>query len=140
MKNASSTMYRIGNIFTIIELVLGPLFFVIGLILSIIGAVQDPVNQALLNSGSTMIGWGVYFIIVSILCLVFVSKAQRELRNRDSRNPTPFILTIVFGAIAQNVFYVLAGIFGLIADSQQGQKEEPKAVEEKPAEEESKAE
>ena len=126
MQNASNTMYRIGRIFTIIELILGPIFFVIGLIVLIVGSVQDPQDGALMGSGGTLIGWGIYFIIVSILQLIFVSKAQKELANRDNRNPTPFILTIVFGAIAQNVFYVLAGIFGLIADGQQGRGSEPK--------------
>ena len=122
-------MYRIGNIFTIIELVLGPILFVVGLIIAIVGGVQDPVNQAMVKSGGSMIGWGVYFVVVSILCLIFVGKAQRELANRDTRNPTPFILTIVFGAIAENPFYVLAGIFGLIADGQDGRQEQPKEVE-----------
>ena len=129
MRNTSSIMYRIGNIFTIIELVLGPILFVVGLIIAIVGGVQDSVNQAMVNSGRSMIGWGVYFVVVSILCLIFVGKAQRELANRDTRNPTPFILTIVFGAIAENPFYVLAGIFGLIADGQDGRQEQPKEVE-----------
>lgn len=131
MQNASNTMYRIGRIFTLIELILGPIFLVIGIIVAIVGGVKDPQDAALISSGSTLIGWGIYFIIVSILCLIFVSKAQKELADRDNRNPTPFILTIVFGAIAQNPFYVLAGIFGLIADGQQGNKEQPKEVEEK---------
>jgi len=124
MQNASNTMYRIGRIFTIIELVLGPVLFIIGLIAVIAGSVQDPSDAALISSGSTCIGWAVYFIIVAILQLIFVSKAQKELANRESRNPTPFILTIVFGAIGNNVFYVLAGIFGLIADGQQGNNNE----------------
>ncbi len=126
MQNASNTMYRIGRIFTIIELVLGPILFIIGLIAVIAGSVKDPSDAALISSGSTCIGWAVYFIVVAILQLIFVSKAQKELENRDNRNPTPFILTIVFGAIANNVFYVLAGIFGLIADGQQGNNEESK--------------
>ena len=117
-------MYRIGRIFTIIELVLGPILFIIGLIAVIAGSVQDPSDAALISSGSTCIGWAVYFIIAAILQLIFVSKAQKELANRESRNPTPFILTIVFGAIGNNVFYVLAGIFGLIADGQQGNNNE----------------
>lgn len=125
MRNTSSIMYRIGNIFTIIQLVLGPILFLIGLIIAIIGGVQDPVNQAMVNSGSNMICWGIYFVVVSILCLVFVGKAQRELASRNTKNPTPFILTIVFGAIANNVFYVLAGIFGLIADGQDGGQQQP---------------
>ena len=74
------------------------------------------------------LGTGIYFLVTSILCLVFVSKAQKELEDESKENKTPFIITIVFGAIADNVFYVLAGIFGLIAESQQGQR---KAEEEK---------
>ena len=131
MKNASNTMYRIGRIFTIVELILGPILFIIGLIAVIAGSIKDPTDAALVSSGGTCIAWGVYFVVVAILQLIFVSKAQKELENRETRNPTPFILTIVFGAIAQNVFYVLAGIFGLIADGQQGDQEQPKEVENK---------
>ena len=129
MRNTSNTMYRIGRIFTIVELILGPIFFLIGLILSIVGAIKDPVDQVLLSNGGSMIGWGIYLTVVAILQLVFVGKALKELADRDNKNPTPFILTIVFGAIANNVFYVLAGIFGLIADGQDGRQEQPKEVE-----------
>lgn len=132
MKNASNTMYNIGRIFTIVELVLGPVLFIIGLIVVIVGSVADPQDAPLIASGGTLIGWGVYFIVVSILALIFVGKAKKELKDEGNKNPTPFILTIVFGAIASNPFYVLAGIFGLIADGQQGQQaEQPKEVEEK---------
>ena len=128
MRNASSTMYRIGRIFTIVELILGPIFFIVGLIFAIVGGIKDPTDAVMVSNGSSMIGWGIYFVVVAILCLVFVGKALRELSNRNDRNPTPFILTIVFGAIANNVFYVLAGIFGLIADGQDGRQEQPKEV------------
>ena len=126
MRNASSTMYRIGRIFTIVELILGPIFFIVGLIFAIVGGIKDPTDAVMVSNGSSMIGWGIYLVVVAILCLVFVGKALRELANRNDRNPTPFILTIVFGAIANNVFYVLAGIFGLIADGQDGRQEQPK--------------
>ena len=124
MKNASKTMFNIGNIFTIIYLILGGLFFIIGIIVCIVGgiaaAADEPGAAATVASGGTFIGWGIYFIVTSILCLIFVGKAKRELADESTRRPTPFIITIVFGAIASNVFYVLAGIFGLIAEGQQG--------------------
>ena len=131
MKNTSNTMYRIGKIFTIIELVLGAVLFVVGLIVIIVGSVQDPRDVAAVKAGGSCLGWGIYFLVVSILALIFVGQAQKELEDESTRNNSPFILTIVFGAIAQNPFYVLAGIFGLIAESQQGQqagepKDEPK--------------
>ena len=133
MKNASRTMFNIGNIITIVYLGLGALLSLIGIIVIIVGAVAS--EPATTSAGASCLGWGIYFIVTSILCLVFVGKAKRELADENNRNNTPFIITIVFGAIASNPFYVLAGIFGLIAESQQGQKEEPKPVEEKPAEE-----
>ena len=134
MKNTSNTMYNIGRIFTIIEIVLGPIFFFLGLIFVIVGGLVEEA-AALAGPGGSLIGYGIWFIVGGILCLIFVGKAKRELKDEGNKNPTPFILTIVFGAIAGNVFYVLAGIFGLIADGQQGGGAEPKAVEEKPAEE-----
>ena len=134
MKNSSNTMYNIGRIFTIIELIIGPIFFLLGLIFAIVAGVVEDAAQLAAPAG-TLIGYGIWFLVGGILCLVFVGKAKRELQNENNKNLTPFILTIVFGAIAGNVFYVLAGIFGIVAESQQGQKEEPKEVEEKPAEE-----
>lgn len=130
MKKASETMFRIGNIFTILYLALGALLILIGIIVCVVGgigvaAAQDDAAAAaaaaLLGSGGGCIGWGIYFLVTSIVCLVLVKKAQRELADESTQNRKPFIVTIVCGAIASNVFYVLAGIFGLIAEGQQGQ-------------------
>ena len=129
MKNASRTMFNVGNIFNVIQLILGALFFVIGVICAIIGAASDHPEVA--STGGSLIGWGIYFLVVAILCFVFVGKAKRQLQNDDSRNPSPYILTIVFGAIACNPFYVLAGIFGLIANGQNnngGNNDEPRSL------------
>lgn len=131
MKNTSRTMFNIGNIITIVYLGLGALFTLIGLIVIIVGGASS--EPSIVASGSTLLGWGIYFLVTSILCLVFVGKAKKELADESSQNQKPFIITIVFGAIASNPFYVLAGIFGLIAEGQQGNKE-PKEVEEKPEE------
>lgn len=130
MKKASETMFRIGNIFTILYIALGALLILIGIIVCVVGGVGIAAAQddaaaaaaaALLGSGGGCIGWGIYFLVTSIVCLVLVKKAQRELADESTQNRKPFIVTIVCGAIASNVFYVLAGIFGLIAEGQQGQ-------------------
>ena len=133
MKNTSRIMFNIGNIVTICYLALGALLSLIGFIVIIIGAVAGDGGAA--NAGGRCLGAGIYLLVTSILCLVFVGKAKRELADESNRDNKPFIITIVFGAIGSNPFYVLAGIFGLIAESQQGNKEQPKEVEEKPAEE-----
>lgn len=118
MKNTSRIMFNIGNIVTICYLGLGALLSLIGLIVIIVGAVSGDHGTTI--AGAKCLGAGIYFLVSSILCLVFVGKAKKELADESTRNNTPFIVTIVFGAIASNPFYVLAGIFGLIAESQQG--------------------
>ena len=131
MKNTSKLMYRIGNIFNICWFALGLLLVLIGSIMLIVDLVGG-YNPA--NAVSTILT-GSIFAVGAVLAWIFVGKAQKELADESHKDNKPFIITIIFGAIAENIFYVLAGIFGLIAESQQGNKEEPKKVEEKPAEE-----
>lgn len=133
MKKASEIMFKIGNIFTIIYLVLGAILFIIGLISSIVSGVALAAASgdeaavaaaaAALGSAVGLIFVGLYFFATSLVCLIVVRKAQKELANEATSNKKPFIITIVCGAIASNVFYVLAGIFGLIAEGQQGQQQ-----------------
>ena len=133
-------MFNIGNIFNIIDLALGALLILIGIICIIAGAATD--HPEVTSAGGRCLGWGIYLLVAAILCFVFVGKAKKELADENNNHNGPFIVTIVFGAISSNVFYVLAGIFGLIAESQErnaqgGQQprqepqEEPKQVEDK---------
>ena len=135
MKKASEIMFKIGNIFTIIYLVLGVILFIVGLVGAITGAAAAAAATAAgdeaavaaaaaaLGSAVGLIFVGLYFFATSLVCLIVVRKAQRELANEAASNKKPFIVTIVCGAIASNYFYVLAGIFGLIAEGQQGQQQ-----------------
>ena len=138
MKNASRTMYNVGAIVNIIYLGLGALLTFLGILLLVLGGVNN--DPALTSTGSSSLGWGIYLLVAAILTFVFVGKAKKELADENSQNLSPFIVTIVFGAISSNPFYVLAGIFGIIAESQERNakaqpKEEPKQVEEQPKEE-----
>ena len=119
MKHTSNLMYNIGRIFTIVEIILGAILLPLGILLAILQVALEDFTYA---GGVTLIGYGIWLLVSGILCLIFVSKAKKELADESKQNKTPFIITIVFGAISGNVFYVLAGIFGLIAEGQQGQK------------------
>lgn len=138
MKNTSRTMYNIGGIINVVYIGLGALLTLIGLLVMIIGGAtgeDEAAKAAAVATGGGCLGWGLYFLITAILCFVFVGKAKKELANESTSDNKPFIITIVFGAISSNPFYVLAGIFGLIAEGQQrnnieAKKEEPKAEEE----------
>lgn len=132
MKKASETMFKIGNIFTIIYLALGVIFFVVGIISSVVAGIAlvgadnegaATAAAASLGSGIGLAFLGIYFFVTSLICLILVRKALRELADESKANRKPFIVTIVVGAIASNVFFVLAGIFGLIAEGQQGQQQ-----------------
>lgn len=132
MKKASEIMFKIGNIFTIIYLILGVVLFVVGIISSIVAGIAlvgapdegaAAAAAAALGSGIGLAFLGIYFFVTSLICLILVRKALRELADESKANRKPFIVTIVVGAIASNVFYVLAGIFGLIAEGQQGQQQ-----------------
>ena len=140
MKNTSKTMYRFGNIVNIVYLILGAVLFGLGILLAILTVLIEDFN---FGSAGSAIFSGAWLVVGAILCFIFVGKAQKELNDESNVNRTPYILTIVFGAISWNPLYILAGIFGLIAEGQQGNKEqpkeEPKQVEE-PKEEEPKAE
>ena len=131
-------MYRIGNIFNICWFALGVLLAIIGTIVIIVGAIggDGPLTA---NGVSTLIT-GIIFAVGAVLAWIFVGKAQKELADENNQNKTPFIITIVFGAIAENIFYILAGIFGLIAEGQQGNKEQPKEEPKEEKAEEPKAE
>ncbi len=133
MKNASKTMFNVGHIVTIVYLILGALLAVIGIVTLIIGAgalavaggdaEAERAAAAAVGAGGGLLGWGLYFVITSIICLVLIGKAKRELADESKSNKKPFIVTIVVGAIASNPFYILGGIFGLIAEGQQGQQQ-----------------
>ena len=133
MKKASKIMFKIGNIFTFIYLALGVILFIVGIVGVVGGAAAlaaaagdqtaEAAAAAAIGSGTSCIVLGIYFIVTSIVCLIVVRKAQRELADESKANRKPFIITIVVGAIASNYFYVLAGIFGLIAEGQQGQQQ-----------------
>ena len=123
MKNTSRTMFNIGNIYNICSIVLGAILIGLGILLIIVGNLPDVNKPEVVGFGGSCLGSGIYLLVTAILCFVFVGKAQRELADESTSNVTPFIVTIVFGAISFNPLYVLAGIFGLIADKQQGQEQ-----------------
>lgn len=106
MERASRVMYTIANVFNWVLAVLYAILIVCA-ILGMSGAVKDmPTDVS--NTGAL-----VYFIIGLIvalvtICLVRVAKAKGTSKGWD-------ILFIVLGAINGNVFYILGGIFGLVA-------------------------
>ena len=131
MKKVSNKMFNIGRIFSIVEFIIGCCLVGLGTLLSLLELFVEDFSW---GGGLKTLIWGSWMVVGAVLCFVFVNKAIKELTDERSRNKKPYIMTIVFGALSWNVFYVLAGIFGLIADGQQGEQPTEKPVEETKAE------
>ena len=113
MKNASATMYKIGRIFTFVLLGIAALLVLIYSILMIVGIVNGNFPAYLSN----VIGNSIWLGII-IVVLIVAANSIRAIEE-GTKETTPHILMIVFGAISGNVFYVLGGIFGLVALGQE---------------------
>ena len=132
MKNAENIMFRIGKIVNIVLIPLSAILMVIGLIALIVGGValdtaiaagdaQAQIDaQVTIASGSSCLVWGIYTLIFSIVSLVVCKNKRREIEN-GSDEVAPRVFLIVFGAIGENPFYVLSGIFSLVARNQEHQ-------------------
>ena len=143
MKNNAKKMFRFGDIANLVYLIVFGIFIPLGILLMILGYIPDPDKQQLIDSGRDMLSWGIYMVVFNIIARCLNPNAKKELDDENNvKNVSPFIVTIVFGVLSQNPFYVLAGIFGLIEESKQGNQpaeEEPKMIEE-PKEEPAKEE
>ena len=126
MRNSSKTMYKIGRIFSFVLVGLYALAFILNLVWMIVHIV-DGLAASVIASDIVGMVFAAIWIVLAVLCIVFATKAIKEI-DEGTKNNAPQILMIVWGAIVGNIFYVLGGIFGLIANGQEKEqpKEEPK--------------
>lgn len=116
MKNASETMYRIGRIFNFILLGIYAILIVVNLVSMIVG-LTDSNRSAQVSSAVSGLITNIILIALTVVLLFLAKKAMTDI-EADGTNQTPHILMIVFGVLTGDVFYLLGGIFGLVAISQ----------------------
>ena len=105
MEKASKVMYSIANFFTWIIV-----------ILCIVGIVFSSLNMAgvLVTEGKLLgVGSLVGLIIVLIVSLITIWMVRRA--KSDNTSKLWDVLFIILGFFGGNIFYVLGGIFGLVA-------------------------
>ena len=105
MERASRVMYSIANFFTWIVVI----FAIAGIVFSSLAIVGK------LGEGFNVLGVGtlVYFIILLIISLVTIAMVRRA-KAKDSSKLWD-VLFIILGFLGNNIFYILGGIFGLVA-------------------------
>ena len=144
MKNTSNIMYKIGKIFNIIALpvlvivmIAGTFLLVYGGLSLAAGAIENSSSSTASSSisfsdkldeetaavfllnGIYMLVLGFGLIVFEIVALVVCTK-KHNLIKAGNNEPSPRVFLIVFGALSENIFYILAGIFSLVARSQEG--------------------
>ena len=108
MEKLSKIFYTIANIFNWIMAFICIAMIAFG-VLALVGVI--PNGGDALKYGS--IGTIVFFSIVLIICLITIAMVRRA---KDSNSSKLWdILFIIFGFFEWNIFYILGGIFGLIA-------------------------
>ncbi|MBO6280867.1 MAG: hypothetical protein J6M95_04770 [Bacilli bacterium] len=128
MKNASKVFYTIGLVLNIIGLVF--------LALSIVLFAVSLTNQELLQKVATdtsrtvefvknVLTLGIIFIsihiVVEIIVLFLVIHAKKNLSLGNGRITT-HVLLLILGIFGFNLFYLLGGIFGMVAGSEDANK------------------
>ena len=107
MERASKVMYSIANFFTWIIAILS----IVGIVFSILlmtGVMSGDASIPFIGGGSLA-----YFIILLVVSLITILMVRRA-KAKDSSKGWD-ILFIVLGVLGSNVFYILGGIFGLVA-------------------------
>ena len=125
MGKASKTLYIIGRIINILEIVLCGILVLIGLLgLGSAKLAEDAEKAAEFRIAAiTLITIGIIYVIISVVTIILATKAINAVED-GKVNRRPHITIIVVGAISSNPLYVVGGILGIISESREVKKEE----------------
>ena len=143
MRNAREIMMKIGRIVNIVFIALGALLMILGIVGIVLGALSDGDQQiALATSGGDLLGNGIWMLILNIVSIILIPKANAIVFNGQDNVIKGSVFIIIIAVLAWNPFYILAGIFGIIVkdeinkESQEKKDAEPaEVVEDEPFEE-----
>ena len=123
MGKASKVLYTIGKVFNIIEIVFLVVLLVGGIIINAspemlvesMPEAYETVEMAKAASVGLIVA-AIIGLIVSIVVLIFAIRAKKAVDD-GKKNLAPHIIMVVIGVISGDMFYLLGGIFGIIAES-----------------------
>jgi|SRR5574344_712780 hypothetical protein len=107
MEQASKVFYKIANVFNWITVVLG----LIVIVFSILGGMGVNLGADVNNTlGWSNIGVGIWLVVLSVVLIILTRIAYKKGSSSGWD-----ILFLVLGLLDGNLFYVLGGLFGLLA-------------------------
>lgn len=112
MKTAAKVMYILGTIFAVIGLIAGICMLGSGLISYFMASGDAEVQTA----GMTLVIAGGIVTFIYLLVTILGTWGRKAIGNRKT-NLAPHILSIVLGVCSGDCFFLLGGIFGIVAES-----------------------
>ncbi len=112
MEKASKVFYSIANFFTWIIAIL----CIVGIVFSSLSLAGKLIEWGWMQEGENpFLGMGslITLIIVLIVCLITIAMVRRA--KADNSSKAWDVLFLILGIFQGNIFYVLGGLFGLIA-------------------------
>ena len=107
MERASKVMYSIANVFNYILAILA-IFGIVMTALAMANVLPKDVDTSGLGTGSL-----VYFIIMFLVAIITIALVRKAKSSKSSKGWD--VLFLVLGILDLNVFYILGGIFGIVA-------------------------
>ena len=134
MRNTQSILYKIGKIINFVLLGIYALTVLVNGIILIVDAVAG--NYWVDNLVSIIM----FLILIALVVVLIIlcGKFEEEAKKAPVDALTPVILLMVFGFVSGNWLYLVGGVFGIIAASQEKNEKGEQPKEE--AKEESKEE
>ena len=124
MKSASKILYTIGLVFSYIGLFGCAIILLMGILLTtgVVAAPETSGDAAAVAlpvgfTGMTILIIGIIATIIELAVIVCGHKCIKALKNGVTEQ-WPHILAIVIGAIGGDIFFLIAGITGLIAENE----------------------
>ena len=133
MRNTQSILYKIGKIINFVLLGIYALTVLVNGIILIVDAVAG--NYWVDNLVSIIM----FLILIALVVVLIIlcGKFEEEAKKAPVDALTPVILLMVFGFVSGNWLYLVGGVFGIIAASQEknGEGEKKEEAKEEPKEE-----
>ena len=109
MEKASKVMYSIANFITWILAI----FFIAGIVFSSLKIANVFVIEGISENAFYGLGTLITCIIMLLVCLITIAMVRRA--KADNSSKAWDFLFLILGIFQGNLFYVLGGLFGLIA-------------------------